>query len=84
MKLVHRSETSAYKVAASRVPLHIRTDAGWKMQSIFLKAMKICNNSKNDDIVVWDSAHHEVTLWFEDEKWVTYFNLRGLDEFTQE
>jgi len=83
MKLVHRTDKAATHKTLDQCLVRVEVDSGWKMTSIIAKVAHICSESKSKSVVVWDSEHHAVLLWFEDEKWATYFNLKGLEEFTQ-
>ena len=83
MKLVHISDKAATHKTLDRCLVRVNVSSGCKMTGIIAKVARICSESKSKTVVVWDSEHHAVLLWFEDEKWATYFNLKGLDEFKQ-
>jgi len=51
---------------------------GWEMASTVSKISNFCTKSNNESMIVWDTEHHTVLLWFEDEKIRTLFSLKGL------
>jgi len=75
MKLLHRNEAkpneSAYKT-------QIECGSGMEMSGIMHSMQKWCNETPSDSTVVWDSGHYTITLWFEEGKYKTWFELKGL------
>jgi len=81
MKLVHRTDKAATHKTLDRCLVRVEVNNGWEMAGVVSKVSRYCSESKSNSVVVWDSEHHVVLLWFEEEKWATYFNLKGLKEF---
>lgn len=79
MKLVYLSDyphkNSIYKLES----LRISCVSGIDMSKCMRKVQSICYKGamrNNNSAVVWESGHHEILLWFEDEKYRTYFSLK--------
>lgn len=83
MKLVHNSAFTGTVSKKKRYPLRIQCESGSEMQSTMLKVARYCKNQKSSSTVLWDSQHHEVILWFEEEKYITYFNLKGINSLKE-
>jgi hypothetical protein len=74
MKLIHRNE-------AKKTPAHkmqIECGSGTEMSGIMHKMQRWCTETPSDSVVVWDSGHYTITLWFEEGKYKTWFELKGL------
>ena len=74
MKLLHRND-------AKNTPAHkmqIECGSGMEMSSIMHKMQKWSTETPSDSVVVWDSGHYTITLWFEKKKHKTWFELKGL------
>lgn len=79
MKLVHltnyKNKNNIYKLE----PIRLQCASGMAMSQCINSIQRFChegNRDNNDSTVVWDSNHHEIVIWFEDEKYRTYFSLR--------
>lgn len=56
----------------------ITCSSGWDMANTVSRISKFCKNSNSESLVVWDTTHHTVLLWFEEEKIKTLFRLMGV------
>lgn len=79
MKLVHNSN-NRNPSAKKMHPLKISCTSGVEMQRTMHKVAAFCKKQKGNSLVLWDTNHHEVILWFEEEKYITYFGIKGVEE----
>lgn len=62
-----------------RNQLRIDCSSGNEMTSVMYRVAGYCKQFNDSSLVVWDSSHHCVTLWFEKEKYLSFFELKGLN-----
>lgn len=77
MKLIHLSEYKGYVYDLEE--LRLQCASGMSMSQCIHSVQKFCHEGARDkskSAVIWDSRHHEIVLWFEDKKYMTYFSLK--------
>ena len=78
MKLIHKSNYKGSFKDYGADPVYLKCASGMAMSQCINSVQRFCLDKKRKDnksVVVWDSNHHEIVLWFEDEKHRTYFLL---------
>lgn len=80
MKLEHRNTTDKALQLSKRPPVIVKCVNGGHMAKVMHEVRRICTNDlkDKDDLVAWDSQHHEILLWFENEKYESIFVLKGV------
>ena len=79
MKLIHLTELADRQSCPSTEPVRLQFSSGMGMSQCIHTVQTFChsdNRDKNKSLVVWDTNHHEILLWFEEEKYGSYFLLR--------
>jgi len=78
MRLVpHRDFLSSHP-AMTMVPLTVECRDAAEMTGKMHKIHHWCKSDKSDSLIVWDSSHHKLHLYFEQEKYRTWFALTGI------
>jgi len=80
MVLRHISDKSGTRFSSSNA-MTVECKSGNEMSRLMHKVAAFCKNNKSKSEVVWDSNHYCITLWFEKEKYLTYFQLKGVSGF---
>jgi hypothetical protein len=75
MKLVHYHDVVRIRL---RSPMIISCRSGMDMSSKMHKIREYCKKLDNDSTVIWESAHHQILLWFDDKKYESYFRMIGM------
>jgi hypothetical protein len=75
MKLIHANDIKDKSTFRLHDPVRLTCASGMGMSQCMHRLAAFCKSKNNNSRVVWDTEHHEVLLWFEDEKYKTYFLL---------
>lgn len=78
MKLIHLTEYKDRHIPFKTEPIRLKCASGMAMSQCIHSVQMFCHEGardNNDSAIVWESSHHEIMLWFEDEKYRTYFSL---------
>lgn len=60
----------------SNDPLIVDFKSGFEMTAYMRKLQSFVNNHKyQKGLIIWKSNHHQLVIWFQYEKWKTWFLL---------
>lgn len=75
MKLIHIEHTTEQTKLRNPVSMHISFSSGVAMSQFIRRVNNFCIAQQKDTIVEWQSNHHEIVLWVENEKYKTFLLL---------
>ena len=76
MKLIHLTDLDNKQMITNKKPVRLKFASGMAMSQYLHTVSMFCSErGNNKSRIVWDSEHHEIVLWFEEEKYRTYFLL---------
>jgi hypothetical protein len=58
--------------------LTIECSSGNSMSAKMHELSRWCKSQKSDSVVVWNSSHHKLHIWFEEPKYKTWYELSRL------